>query len=118
MSKNLKKLLEAVSTDPAALARFGTLTKHELIALAKEYGIALTEADLAPVEGEISDDELETVAGGKNCSCNFAGSGKSSSYYGSASCSCEVGGVGSMDDGTSRCLCVLEGIGEDERIHF
>ena len=47
-----------------------------MIALAAENGFTLTQEDLKqePASGEISDDELEAVAGGKTtCNCFFGG---------------------------------------------
>lgn len=59
------------------ITKVGALTKDELIALAKELGIALTEADFEKPDGELNDDELDTVAGGKVCVFVVGGGGKS-----------------------------------------
>ena len=44
--------------------------------LLKEYGVELTAEDLKAPAGELSDDELEAVAGGKiRCFCMSRGTG-------------------------------------------
>ena len=70
MNEKMKQLLETVSGD----AEFTEKLKNApdaaaIIALAKEKGFDLTEEDLKPADGiqEISDDEIESVAGGKKC---------------------------------------------------
>lgn len=65
MTESLKKLLEMVSKDETLSAKVGAMGKEELLALAKELGIELTEADLAKLAvQELNDDDLDTVAGG------------------------------------------------------
>ena len=94
-----------------------------VIALAKELGIELTEADFAQPDGEISEDELETINGGgcptagtvnNSCYCAAAGGGggkqKDEDIWG---CACVAYGQGgdAKDDHTT-CMCVLYGHGE------
>ena len=75
MSDNMKKFLELVSKDENLKKKLEKLdnTVYEQasqagIALAKEFGIELTEADFVRKEsdGELSDDELDAVSGGWN----------------------------------------------------
>ena len=51
----LKEKIIALGENPAAA---------DVIALAKKYGVTLTEADFAGTEEELSEDELDAVAGG------------------------------------------------------
>ena len=68
MQEKMKAFLEAAAQDPALVEALEKAeTPDAVIALAKEAGFALTEADLAemtPPTGELSDDALEDVAGG------------------------------------------------------
>ena len=129
MTENLKKFLEAVSKDEALQAKVNALESNKetamagVIALAKELGIELTEADFAQPDGEISEDELETINGGgcptagtvnNSCYCAAAGGGggkqKDDDMWG---CACVAYGQGgdAKDDHTT-CMCVLYGHGE------
>ena len=129
MTENLKKFLEAVSKDEALQAKVNALESNKetamagVIALAKELGIELTEADFAQPDGEISEDELETINGGgcptagtvnNSCYCAAAGGGggkqKDEDIWG---CACVAYGQGgnAKDDHTT-CMCVLYGHGE------
>ena len=70
---------------------------EELIALAKENGIELTEEDakkyfeqLNAKKGELSDDELEAVTGGGACACVLPGGGGGDGLK----CGCFTGGNG------------------------
>ena len=56
MTENMKKFLEKVSADKALAEKFANLDKDAVVALAKELGIELTEADFAQPEGEITAD--------------------------------------------------------------
>ena len=129
MTENLKKFLEAVSKDEALQAKVNALESNKetamagVIALAKELGIELTEADFAQPDGEISEDELETINGGgcptagtvnNSCYCAAAGGGggkqKDEDIWG---CACVAYGQGgdAKDDHTT-CMCVLYGHGD------
>ena len=129
MTENLKKFLEAVSKDEALQAKVNALESNKetamagVIALAKELGIELAEADFAQPDGEISEDELETINGGgcptagtvnNSCYCAAAGGGggkqKDEDIWG---CACVAYGQGgdAKDDHTT-CMCVLYGHGE------
>jgi len=63
MTENMQKLLEIVSGNKELAAKIGGMGKEDIIALAKELGVTLTEADFAK-NCELSDDELDAVVGG------------------------------------------------------
>ena len=111
MTENMKKFLEQVSADKALMEQVVTLDKEALIALAKEWGLELTEADFVAPEGEIAADALETVAGGyQRCVCLFGGGGKKDED--GAACGCVAAGAGiSNHDGEARCICAAAGTG-------
>ena len=111
MSENLKKFLELIASNKELEAK--ALACNELgeekgrlalIELAKENGIELAEADFAkkaaPASGELSDDELDAVAGGGGCACLAGGGG---------------GGTDSNDGKKYGCACVVYGQGGDGR---
>ena len=107
----MKKFLETVSKDEALVAKIGAMGKDELLALAKELGVALTDADLAkPAVQELDDDDLDTVAGGNvSCACALGGGGTKDSN--DKTCACVAVGLGYRKDGRDRCVCPLYGIG-------
>lgn len=102
----LKAKVEALNQDPKA-------TAADFIALAKEYGVEITEADFqsTPAEGELSDDELEAVAGGKECYCAIGGGGTGDDYVGT--CACVALGFGDDQGGGFRCTCAAAGFGSE-----
>ncbi len=119
MSENLKKFLELVSKDENLKQK--TLAFNDMepadaisagIALAKELGIELSEADFAKEEsgGELSDDELDAVAGGGDCAC-VAGGGGTVYDDDEHFCPCIVYGQGS-----TICFCAVIGVGDDDWI--
>ena len=59
----------------------------DIIALARELGVELTEADFVQ-NCELTDDELDAVVGGGKCICSF-------------------GGGGEYSDGSVRCVCII-----------
>ena len=82
MSENLKKFLELVSKDETLKKKVLDCNEMEKedairasIALAKEVGIELSEADFSVKETgkELLDDEMEAVAGGGSCGCILTG---------------------------------------------
>lgn len=110
MTESMKKFLEAVSRDEELTKKISTMTKADLIALAKELGIALTKGDFAESSGELDDDELDAVTGGwKECMCAFAGGGKKDSD--GKACGCVGGGYGEARSGETRCWCAVSGAG-------
>lgn len=75
MGVNIEKLAKIASLDKELSAKLQKASKEQVIALAKENGITLTEADFEAPRGDVSDSELEAVAGGQNCSCTVYGAG-------------------------------------------
>ena len=73
-------------------------SEEEILALAKEQGCELTAEDLKKQPAEqLSDDELETVAGGKKCYC-------------------ALGGGGTGDGNEDTCACVVAGAGKGYKV--
>ncbi len=132
MSDNMKKFLELVSKDEKLKQRMQSFNDMEPaaaisagIALAKELGIELSEADFAKEESgdELNDDELDAVAGGGSadglCVCSLAGGGGGTDRhdgdtYGCACAFYGQGGDGNADD--FNCICVLGGVGTDDGV--
>ena len=113
MTDNMKKFLEQVSSDGELTARLKGMDKDAIIAAAQQRGIALTEADFVADTGtELSEDELDEVAGGGKCACVLGGSGKAGDNC--QKCSCAIGGWGFFDDGVDRCICGGAGGGVDK----
>ncbi|MBR1751583.1 MAG: Nif11-like leader peptide family RiPP precursor [Ruminococcus sp.] len=122
MSENLKKFMEAVSAEgQETIEKVNNADKETLIAIAAERGITLTDADFEQElpEGELSDDELDAVAGGDSCVCFIGGGGSSDeTVLGTdEKCTCVFAGVGKGVDAKSprerrRCICDFAGIGD------
>ncbi len=64
MTDNMKKFLELISGNEELTAKLNGASKEETIAIAKENGIELTDADFEAASGEIADDDLGAVSGG------------------------------------------------------
>lgn len=65
MSENLKAFWEKVSTDEKLLERLRSAAGHEqVLEMAKEIGMELSMADIAPQVCEMTEGELETLNGG------------------------------------------------------
>ncbi|MBP3648870.1 MAG: Nif11-like leader peptide family RiPP precursor [Clostridia bacterium] len=111
MTENMKNFLAKVSEDKALAEKASKLERAELIALAKELGFELTEADWAQPEGEISEGEMDDVVGGyKRCICVLGGGGKADSE--GDACGCVGLGFGiSKSNGEMRCACSNAGTG-------
>ena len=101
---------------------------EELLAMAKENGqeMTLEEAfaywkQLNPKCGELSDDELEAVAGGGECYCALGGGGNKKGAHpyaaehwgGLKPCACVVAGFGYYGNGRERCGCAFAGGGSN-----
>jgi len=109
MSEKMKAFLEEVSKNEELRAKLNAADKDELIAMAKQLGIELAEADFtAPVE-ELSDEELDAVAGGGECVCVLGGGGKSGNLQ--KTCACVTAGAGLHTDNSARCACTVAGYG-------
>ncbi len=118
MSENMKKFLELVSKDEnlkQKMLAFNDMEPADAIqagiALAKEHGIELSEADFVKKksDGELNDDELDAVAGGSACTCFLGGGGDGTDRYdNSFICGCVLYG-----QGDSYCMCPAFGGGEE-----
>ncbi len=119
----MKEFLEALEENEELKAKVEELCKDkdsgskEIIALAKEYGFTLTEDDFTITQnpnGEISDDELDAVTGGKHdgiADCMCGGGGYGGATYKSDVCVCAITGFGFYTWGDLMCYCVLVAYG-------
>lgn len=57
MTENVKNFLEAASKNADLAAKITAMSKEALLALAKDLGIELTDADFAESADELNDDE-------------------------------------------------------------
>ena len=115
MNENLKKFFEKVCADSALTEKVSTeKDPAAIVALAKELGFEFTEDDLLkkPVE-EISDDELDAVAGGSDVSCACALGGGGTKDSNDKTCACVLAGAGYAKSGRERCVCGFAGYGYD-----
>lgn len=113
MSENYKKFLETLSQSEELVAKANEQKDREgLIALAKELGITLLAEDF-PEANELSDDELDAVAGGSDVDCVCAMGGGGTKDDNDKTCACVLTGVGYADDKRERCLCGFAGWGYD-----
>ena len=136
--ENAKKFVEALRADAKLAEKLNEANKayegkelseqerrdaieRDLLPIIKAAGYDVTIAELEafgqqakPATGELSDDELEAVAGGM-CFCTFGGVGggktqEKDNYY----CGCQ--GYGQGGDGKDehwQCVCVGVGVGDD-----
>ena len=115
MTENMRKFIENISANNELAEKIGSMTKDELIVLANGMDLELTEADFAQASSELSDDELDAVAGGGVCACVMGGGGTSdgsnTSNLSDAVCACVLGGSGKNKGGYTRCVCVMGGGG-------
>ncbi|MBQ3484830.1 MAG: Nif11-like leader peptide family RiPP precursor [Clostridia bacterium] len=115
MTENMKKFLEAVSQNEELAKKLSAMTMEGLLALAKELGVELTEADFEKPDGKLDENELEAVAGGGECYCAIGGGGTEDSN--DKTCACVALGAGYSkygdfsDPDYERCICGLAGIG-------
>lgn len=112
MTENLKKFLETVSKSDELTARIGSMGKEELITLAKELGIELTENDFVQ-KSELDDDDLDAVVGGADVSCACAMGGGGTKDSNDKACACVLSGAGYVKNGPNRCVCCFAGCGYD-----
>lgn len=114
MTENTKKFIEKISQDVKLAEKLRNATAEQVMALAKELGCDLTEDDFAQPEGEVSEDELGAVAGGKICGCFTAGGGGKSTSDDVCACFMSGSGLGEYDSGEKflRCGCVITGGGD------
>ena len=118
-----KKFLEAVSKDSALKSELEHATLEALGEFLKSKGLEaeagkVAEAAMEKVADahgfkademiELSEDELEAVAGGV-CVCVVGGGGTGTGKE----CACVVGGFGRNNSG-KKCACAFEGCGGDD----
>ena len=116
MEKNeeLKSKVEKLDQDPGSAPK-------DYIELAAQYGVELKEEDFKPadVKGELSEEELDAVAGGTPCACIVGGGGEVSTDY-EKTCACVLGGAGEYKGAARythgsvvRCACAIGGSGDE-----
>ena len=115
MTENARKFLQLLSEDESLGKRAADAASiAELIAIAKENGIELSEEDLReanPGRVSLSESELEAVTGGSACFCVWGGFG-SESDKNDGRCVCVLAGYGNGGpDGLPRCACPQTGFG-------
>ena len=114
MTENMKKFLEAVSKNEELVKKINNMTKEELLALAKELGIELTDTDFEKPDGELADNELTDVVGGVDCCACVLGGGGTKEALGGNVCACVAYGHGGQYMGGDYwCCCVATGYGGD-----
>lgn len=121
MNENTKRFFELLSKDEEMVKKVCSMTEmEEILALARELGIELTEADFETPDGEMSEDELNSVTGGGDCYCVMGGGGTKSTY--DDVCACVLAGWGyyndsfepyASDDNLVRCACPGLGSGNN-----
>ena len=63
-----KAFMEAVKADAGLQEQLKSARDVDaVVAFAKEVGFVISSDELQPAQAEISEEELESVAGGKNC---------------------------------------------------
>lgn len=122
----MKKLLEAMEQNEELKAKVEKLDsnpqseREDYIKLAAEYGVELKEEDLKPQEarGELTDGELDAVAGGASCICVLGGGGEDTNQF-EKTCACVLAGAGEYGgyardqfDSNARCYCAIGGSGD------
>ncbi len=112
MTDNMKKFLEMVSRSEELAKEINGMRKHEIIAAAQELGMELNDTDFEQAT-ELSDNELDAVAGGGVCACVFGGGGAEDKS--DKTCACVLGGGGEDRNGWVRCVCIVGVNGRDNR---
>ena len=119
MTDNLKRFLEAVSANAEMMKKLDKASKEDIISLAAELGIELTDADFVQ-RNELSEDELDTVVGGSGgCGCAAAGGGGGKDIDDGKTFGCACVGYGQGGDGSAtdlHCICICGGVGEDRNV--
>ena len=117
-----EKLFEIASQDEGFVERFNTAESPEaVVELLKGKGLDVTAEDLQALAQpagqeavELSDEELEAVAGGGDCFCVVGGGGTAGGV--DQTWACVEGGIGlyTKKNGKSadRCFCITGGVGE------
>ena len=114
MRDNVKHFLEEISARrERRLKALKARTQEDLVALAKELGIDLSEDDFNIPEEclKVDEDELRAVSGGGTCACVTGGYGKPSKKN-DKECGCAIVGSGDWINGYDRCVCFWGGGGK------
>ncbi len=121
MTEKGKDFVEFLSNNPEladklnAGAGEGADEVQLVVDFAKEHGYEVCAEDFAPATGELSEDELLSVAGGGTCVCSMVGGGTKTEEWGgrvvSTACACVLGGAGLNNNGEARCGCPICGFG-------
>ena len=104
MKENVKKFLEELSKSAELRNKLrGSNDKEKMMKVAKAHGFELSEADFhTSGMNELSEDEMQAVAGGAVCSCSKQGHGTEEDL----SCSCNGAGEGiNVTNNGWRCGC-------------
>ena len=112
MKENLKKFFEEVSKTDELAEKVSKADAAGLVEIAADLGISLTEEDFKQ-PAEISDDELDAVAGGGDVSCACAMGGGGTHDDTDKTCACVLAGAGYSRSGRERCVCGFAGYGYD-----
>ena len=114
MTKNYMEFMAKLSDNWELAEKLSNETDPQvLIAAAKELGIEMTEADFEKVPEELSDDELDAVAGGGDVSCACAMGGGGTKDSNDKTCACVLAGAGYAKSSRERCVCGFAGYGYD-----
>lgn len=100
VNENVRAFLEMVKADPDLSGRLSEMGAETLAAAARERGFDLSAGDFGLPAGEMSDSELENVAGG-SCFCFTGGGGH---------------GQDPQDGDAYFCICAVYGQGGDGRV--
>ena len=129
MTNQVKEFIKKVNSDKTLNAKFKALLpkdqkdadkedfiSEKIVPFAKEAGYDLVAEDFKvdePASGEISDEELEAVAGGGGCLCAEKGAGMGTDDYTNCVylCGCTASGEGEYSG--VNCMCTGYGEGED-----
>ena len=116
-----EKLFEIASQDEGFVERFNAAESPEaVVELLKGKGLDVTAEDLQALAQpagqeavELSDEELEAVAGGDDCYCVVGGGGTAGGV--DRTCGCVIEGLGTFTEKNGkigdRCICVTGGMG-------
>ncbi len=108
MKESAKTFFELLSKDEELRKKVCAMTELEdIIALAKEHGIELTEADFEAQDAELSEDELNAVVGGA-CTCTAGGTGTPI---------IDDGCIKAIDMGGYFCYCTYSGYGDGKLVY-
>ena len=114
MSENMKLFLEKVSASEELSKKVSEEKDvNVLIALAKDMGITITAEDFKKPVEELSEEELDVVAGGGDVSCACAMGGGDTKDSNDKTCACVLAGAGYSKQGRERCVCGFAGYGYD-----